>query len=90
MPQTTPRGDRGILTPELKLAILRLESLHLYDMADHMARELIVETLTLLNEVPALNKRRCYVCGDIAYHEDSRTPYVLCRKCGSQDTRRID
>ena len=38
---------------------------------------------------PELHKRRCRDCGNVAYHADNITPYVLCRKCGSQDTRLI-
>jgi DNA-directed RNA polymerase subunit RPC12/RpoP len=32
-------------------------------------------------------ERKCWDCGNIAEHEDSVVPHVLCKKCGSQDTR---
>jgi len=32
-------------------------------------------------------ERRCWDCGNVAEHEDSIVPHVLCKKCGSQDTR---
>ena len=32
-------------------------------------------------------ERRCWDCGNVAMHEDNIVPHVLCRKCGSQDTR---
>jgi hypothetical protein len=32
-------------------------------------------------------QRKCHDCGNVAMHEDSVTPWVLCKKCGSQDTR---
>ena len=34
------------------------------------------------------HQRRCGACGNVAEHTDSITPWVLCGKCGSQDTRR--
>lgn len=34
-------------------------------------------------------KRKCWDCGNVAIHEDDITPYVLCKKCGSQDTRLV-
>lgn len=34
--------------------------------------------------------RKCWACGHISEHLDSVVPYVLCKICGSQDTRRIE
>lgn len=34
-----------------------------------------------------LHERKCWDCGNVAQHTDNVTPEVLCRKCGSQDTR---
>lgn len=31
--------------------------------------------------------RKCWNCGNVGLHRDNITPYVLCAKCGSQDTR---
>lgn len=50
---------------------------------------IMVQEVILLMEVPTLNKRECHDCGNVAWHADARTPYVNCRKCGSQDTRLI-
>lgn len=36
-----------------------------------------------------LHKRKCHGCANVAEHSDSVVPEVLCKKCGSQDTRRI-
>ena len=36
----------------------------------------------------ASHERRCHDCGNVAIHADMVTPWVLCSKCGSQDTRR--
>ena len=33
--------------------------------------------------------RRCFVCGNVAYHLHDITPWVNCQKCGSQDTRLV-
>ena len=33
------------------------------------------------------HERKCHDCGNVAIHEDRITPWVLCKKCGSQDTR---
>jgi DNA-directed RNA polymerase subunit RPC12/RpoP len=33
--------------------------------------------------------RKCWECGNVATHESSITPGVLCKKCGSQDTRKV-
>lgn len=32
-------------------------------------------------------ERKCWDCGNVAEHEDNIVPHVLCKKCGSQDTR---
>lgn len=34
-----------------------------------------------------LHERKCWECGNVAQHADNVTPEVLCKKCGSQDTR---
>jgi len=33
------------------------------------------------------HERKCWDCGSVAEHADNVTPEVLCKKCGSQDTR---
>ena len=38
---------------------------------------------------PTVHWRKCHDCGTIQLHADNRTSYVLCRKCGSQDTRKV-
>lgn len=35
----------------------------------------------------ASHERKCWNCGNIAMHADNVVPWVLCTKCGSQDTR---
>lgn len=35
------------------------------------------------------HKRKCWTCGNIAMHADNITPDVLCKECGSQDTRLV-
>lgn len=35
------------------------------------------------------HERKCWDCGNIAEHEDNVVPHVLCKSCGSQDTRLI-
>lgn len=37
----------------------------------------------------ALHKRRCWDCHNVAEHLYNFTPEVLCKICGSQDTRLI-
>lgn len=32
-------------------------------------------------------ERKCFDCGNVAMHKAAYTPWVLCSKCGSQDTR---
>ena len=32
-------------------------------------------------------ERRCWDCGNVAMHDGNVSPPVLCKKCGSQDTR---
>jgi hypothetical protein len=34
-----------------------------------------------------LHERKCWDCGNVAMHKDNVTPEVLCKVCGSQDTR---
>ena len=36
------------------------------------------------------HQRLCWDCGNVAEHKDSITPWVLCGKCGSQNTRRVN
>lgn len=36
-----------------------------------------------------LHRRECWSCKNVAEHKDNITPHVLCKKCGSQDTRAI-
>lgn len=33
------------------------------------------------------HQRKCHDCGNVAMHDDRVIPWVLCTKCGSQDTR---
>lgn len=33
------------------------------------------------------HERKCWDCGSVAEHEDNIVPHVLCKLCGSQDTR---
>ena len=37
--------------------------------------------------VMPFHERKCWDCGNVAMHADNVTPEVLCKKCGSQDTR---
>ncbi len=39
--------------------------------------------------VATMSHRKCWNCGNVAYHLLDVIPYVLCEKCGSQDTRLI-
>lgn len=34
-------------------------------------------------------QRKCWDCGNVAMHADNIVPWVLCTKCGSQDTRLV-
>jgi len=42
-----------------------------------------------MESVETLHRRKCWACKTTNWHADSMTPYVLCPKCGSQDTRRL-
>jgi len=35
-----------------------------------------------------IHQRKCWDCGNVAGHESDVVPGVLCKRCGSQDTRR--
>jgi hypothetical protein len=37
-----------------------------------------------------LHQRRCWDCHTVFYAADAITPYCLCDKCGSQDTRLVE
>lgn len=41
----------------------------------------------VLDAAPMLHWRKCWGCGRIALHVENFTPWVRCRRCGSQDTR---
>jgi len=43
----------------------------------------------ILQAVPKLQWRKCRDCNHIDLFSDSVTPAVLCRVCGSQDTRKM-
>lgn len=34
-----------------------------------------------------LHERKCFDCGNVAWHAAKVAPYMNCKKCGSQDTR---
>ena len=36
-----------------------------------------------------LHQRKCHDCGHVGWYADSRTPYCLCDRCRSQDTRLV-
>lgn len=36
----------------------------------------------------SVHERTCHACGNKAIHADNITPYVTCRECGPNDTRR--
>jgi len=38
---------------------------------------------------PTVHWRKCHDCGTIQLHADNIAPYVNCRKCRSQDTRKV-
>jgi hypothetical protein len=58
--------------------------LRLSEQENEKLRELVKE-LVLSN--PALCWRKCWGCGEKQIHRSDVTPGVLCRFCGSQDTR---
>lgn len=35
------------------------------------------------------HQRKCHDCDNVAEHEDNITPWVNCKKCGSNDTRLV-
>lgn len=49
----------------------------------------VLSEISEMLAVETLHRRKCWECKTTNWHADSRTPYVLCPKCGSQDTRRI-
>lgn len=44
---------------------------------------------SIFADCPSVHLRKCHDCGNLAYHADNVTPQVLCKKCGSQDTRKV-
>jgi hypothetical protein len=50
---------------------------------------LLAHYKSILKDCPSVHLRKCHDCINIAYHADSVTPHVLCKKCGSQDTRKV-
>lgn len=95
-----PKPDPGF-TPEQVQAMVRdacdmeqcarsardLLPIYARDCACHI--KALASELEAILEMPHINKRKCHDCGNVAWHEDNVTPYVNCRKCGSQDTRLI-
>lgn len=64
------------LVPAIKAMLDELEGL----------RELVAGAL---EAAPDLHWRRCRDCERESLHVEAITPWVLCRQCGSQDTRRM-
>ena len=63
-----------------------------YDGLDSYAlvREILEKTEQieeLISAMPECCWRKCRDCGGIHIHREAWTPGVLCRLCGSQDTR---
>jgi len=54
------------------------------DYCNECAQELLEEFLLA---VPECCWRKCWNCGKVQIHISPVYPYVLCRSCGSQDTR---
>lgn len=54
-----------------------------YD-ADHKVIEAAVAIILAYSHV-----RKCWKCNNVALHRDNVRPHVLCKKCGSQDTRLV-
>ena len=52
-----------------------------------LSRETLKE---LVLATPGCCWRKCWNCGKSQIHRDSVTPGVLCRFCGSQDTRLLE
>ena len=48
---------------------------------------LLAHLWSIMEDVPTLHLRTCWGCRSLAWHADAITPY--CRKCGSQDTRKV-
>jgi len=53
--------------------------------AENKARDELIKELVSAN--PNCCWRKCWGCGKIQIHQDDIVPGVLCRFCGSQDTR---
>ena len=49
--------------------------------------KLKTENRELISAMPECCWRKCRDCGGIHIHREAWTPGVLCRVCGSQDTR---
>lgn len=43
----------------------------------------------MIVNVSKVHQRICWDCGNIAEHSNNMVPDVLCKKCGSQDTRLV-
>lgn len=71
--------------PELK-ALMEAQQELLAAKEDKYAHPSISE---VMEAVPGLHWRCCWNCKNVALHADCVTPQVLCRKCGSQDTRKM-
>jgi hypothetical protein len=64
----------------------------LFDDPPNRIRETIEGMLaerSILADCPSVHLRKCHDCSSVAYHADNVTPHVLCKKCGSQDTRKV-
>ena len=60
------------------------------ELGDSVLLEALKVLVAIANDAQTmLHQRKCRTCGNVAWHADCVIPYVLCRKCGSQDTRKV-
>ncbi len=90
LPQDVMESEGDAEVMNITESIDRLQALHCesqVESEDYEAIQVVVGELLDMRQVPTLHKRKCWPCGNVAYHADARMPYVKCRRCGSQDTR---
>lgn len=81
-----PPPPAAVLLAEF-IAALRNAARDLIVAAERVA-ELETQNARLQTIVASkLHQRKCHDCGEVFWAADSVTPYCLCEKCGSQDTR---
>lgn len=81
-------GGVSEITPEMIYRVAELHGTIKQQAAEIERLRAEIEQLRAIINAK-LHRRKCHDCGHVGWYADSRTPYCLCDRCRSQDTRLV-